>query len=278
MVISWPKLTSLLVHRPPVSRLPSCGGREVRVWCLSNHSHLSHQLRWSPVVIIDERDQAKLSTIELGKHPTTYSYWSGVTSSHYESILAGEAPPSPMQYKLAEKLLLKKVNGGWRYGVGCCIQSKDGSGWCRLPRPLLMQYQLEKTTLGRYAVESANSVDEGGLVQCPTHRICLCWWYWPMEHHLEGPLKTWIGPFHLQLLMSSLMLMLMLLLSISKGALQTGLGPLHTRFVQRGCPPLPRHHGLHEKSWTGHLRGGILSSPSSSSSSSSLSSPSSSFL
>ena len=29
-----------------------------------------------------------------------------------------------------------------------------------------MQYQLEKTTLGRYAVESANSVDEGGLVQC----------------------------------------------------------------------------------------------------------------
>ena len=33
----------------------------------------------------------------------------GVTSNHYESILAGEPPPSPMQYKLAEKLLLKKV-------------------------------------------------------------------------------------------------------------------------------------------------------------------------
>ena len=35
----------------------------------------------------------------------------GVTSNHYESILAGEPPPSPMQYKLAEKLLLKKVVG-----------------------------------------------------------------------------------------------------------------------------------------------------------------------
>ena len=33
---------------------------------------------------------------------------------------------------------------------------------------------LEKTTLGRYGVESANNVDEGGLVQYPTHRICLC--------------------------------------------------------------------------------------------------------
>ena len=33
----------------------------------------------------------------------------GVTSNHYESILAGEPPPSPMQYKLAEKLLLRKV-------------------------------------------------------------------------------------------------------------------------------------------------------------------------
>ena len=135
LMISWPKLTFLLVYRPPVSRLPLCGGREVRVWCLSNHSHLSHQLRWSPVVIIDERDQAKLSMIELGKHRTKYSYWSGVTSSHYDSILAGEAPPSPMQYKLAEKLLLKKVNGGWGYGVDCCRQSKDGSGWCRKDAP-----------------------------------------------------------------------------------------------------------------------------------------------
>ena len=44
----------------------------------------------------------------------------------------------------------------------------------KMPPPLLMQPNLDKTTLGRYGVESANNVDEGGLVQCRTHRICLC--------------------------------------------------------------------------------------------------------
>jgi len=42
----------------------------------------------------------------------------GVTTNHYESILAGEPPPSPMQYKLAEKLLLKKVHS--KLGLDRC--------------------------------------------------------------------------------------------------------------------------------------------------------------
>ena len=45
----------------------------------------------------------------------------------------------------------------------------------KMPPPsILMQPNLERTRLDRYGVESANNVDEGGLVQCPTHKICLC--------------------------------------------------------------------------------------------------------
>ena len=49
-----------------------------------------------------------------------------MTSNHYESILAGEPPPSPMQYKLAEKLLLKKVTASF-YSVGQEIVDTDDS-------------------------------------------------------------------------------------------------------------------------------------------------------
>ena len=75
-----------------------------------------------------------------------------------------------MQYKLAEKLLLKKVNGALTVLDRAKMVVVDEGKM--LPSPHLMQYKLEKTTLGRYGVESANSLDEGGLVQCPTHRIC----------------------------------------------------------------------------------------------------------
>ena len=42
------------------------------------------------------------------------------------------------------------------------------------------------------------------------------------------------------------------------GSLQTGVGSVHPRLVQRGRSSLQRHHALHEKSWPCHFRGGAL--------------------
>ena len=42
------------------------------------------------------------------------------------------------------------------------------------------------------------------------------------------------------------------------GSLQTGVGSVHPRLVQRGRSSLQRHDALHEKSWPCHFRGGAL--------------------
>ena len=49
-------------------------------------------------------------------------------------------------------------------------------------------------------------------------------------------------------------------LLLIRGALQTRAGQVHPWLVQRRRPSLSRHHGLHEKSWSCHFRGGLLCS------------------